>query len=135
MRALKLYTKGSAWFSGEEGRKGAIRVGEFADLAVLNQDYFSVPEEQIKQIESDLTIVAGKSVYAAGQFQNLAPPPLPVSPSWSPVGVFGNYTPVSRHLSGNCPACAQAHAGPGHTHHWIRGDAGLWQLGCDCAVF
>ncbi len=133
--ALKLYTKGSAWFSREEGKKGAVKIGELADLAVLNQDYFSVPAEQIKQIESVLTIVGGKPVYGAGQFQQLAPPPLPVSPSWSPVAVFGGYAPVSPHLSGSCPACAQAHADPGHTHHWILGDSGLWQMGCDCAVF
>ena len=135
MTALGLYTKGSAWFSGEEGKKGAIKAGEFADLAVLNQDYFSVPDEQIKQIESVLTVVDGKPVYAAGQFQHLAPPPLPVSPSWSPVGVYGGYCPPAAHLSGPCPECAQAHANPAHTHRWVLSDSGLWQMGCDCFAF
>ncbi|HET7002695.1 MAG TPA: amidohydrolase, partial [Puia sp.] len=41
--ALQLYTSGSAWFSGEEKVKGKIEPGQYADLAILNQDYFSVP--------------------------------------------------------------------------------------------
>jgi hypothetical protein len=135
MKALGLYTKGSAWFSGEEGKKGTIKAGEFADLAVLNQDYFSVPEERIKQIESVLTVVDGKPVYAAGQFQHLAPPPLPVSPSWSPVAVYGGYPHAAAHFSGNCPECAQANAHPAHTHRWVLSDLGLWQMGCDCFAF
>jgi len=90
--ALKLYTTGSAWFSNEENLKGSIEVGKFADLAVLSADYFSVPEDQIKTIESVLTIVGGKVSYGAGEFERLAPPPIPVSPAWSPVAKFGGYT-------------------------------------------
>ena len=52
MEALRRYTVGSAWFSGEEDKKGAIVPGQLADLAVLSADYFSVPEEEIKGIES-----------------------------------------------------------------------------------
>jgi hypothetical protein len=89
--ALKLYTTGSAWFSNEENLKGSIEVGKFADLAVLSADYFSVPEDQIKEIESVLTIVGGKVGYGAGEFERLAPP-LPVSPAWSPVAKFGGFT-------------------------------------------
>src|SRR5687768_8765117 len=55
--ALRRYTVGSAWFSGEEDRKGSIEVGKLADLAVLSADYFQVPEEKIKRIESLLTVV------------------------------------------------------------------------------
>jgi hypothetical protein len=59
---------------------------------VLTDDYFSVPEEQIKNIESVLTVLGGKVVYAAEPFTDLAPPALPpVSPSWSPVAHFGGY--------------------------------------------
>src|SRR6202011_6037988 len=47
--ALRRYTVGSAWFSGEEDKKGSIEVGKLADLAVLSADYFSVPEEEIKR--------------------------------------------------------------------------------------
>src|SRR4030095_559187 len=55
MEALRLYTVGSSWFSVEEGTKGAIVPGQLADLAVLSADYFSIPEEQIKGLESVLT--------------------------------------------------------------------------------
>ena len=91
MEALRLYTVGSSWFSSEEGKKGSIAPGQLADLAVLSADYFSIPEEQIKQLESVLTIVGGKVVYAAKEFSRLAPPPLPVSPDWSPVKTYGGY--------------------------------------------
>ena len=42
MAALWLYTVGSSWFSGEDGKKGAIAPGQLADLAMLSEDYFSV---------------------------------------------------------------------------------------------
>ena len=54
MEALRLYTVGSSWFSGEEGKKGAIVPGQLADLAVLSEDYFSVTQERIKRLESVL---------------------------------------------------------------------------------
>src|SRR5205814_2561067 len=69
--ALRLYTLGSSWFSGEQEKKGAIAVGQLADLAVLTDDYFSVPEEQIKALESVLTVVGGKIVYGADEFKTL----------------------------------------------------------------
>ena len=78
---------GSAWFSGEDGKKGAIAPGQLADLAVLSADYFSVPDEEIKRLESVLTIVGGKPVYAARPFTSLAPPELKASPGWSPAGI------------------------------------------------
>lgn len=94
--ALRLYTVGSAWFSGEEAVKGRIAVGQLADFAVLSADYLSVPEEQIKNIEAVLTVLGGEVVYAAKPFdalgEGLTPPPLsPVSPAWSPVAHFGGY--------------------------------------------
>jgi predicted amidohydrolase YtcJ len=66
--ALRLYTIGSAWFTFDEGRKGSIEVGKFADLAVLNGDYLTVPEDQIRALESVLTMVGGRIVYAAEPF-------------------------------------------------------------------
>ena len=89
--ALKLYTMGSSWFSTEDGKKGALAPGQLADLAVLSADYFSVPEDEIKHLESVLTIVGGKVVHASDEFSKLAPPALPVSPSWSPVKEYGGY--------------------------------------------
>jgi predicted amidohydrolase YtcJ len=90
--ALRLFTTGSAWFSQEEIVKGRIAPGQYADFAVLSEDYFTVPEEQIKNIESLLTVGAGKVVYAAKPFDAFVPPALPpVSPTWSPVAHFGGY--------------------------------------------
>ena len=89
--ALRLYTQGSAWFSSDDHKKGTIKVGQLADLAVLEADYFSIPEEQIKRLESVLTVVGGKVVHAAGRFAKHAPPSLPVSPDWSPVKAYGGY--------------------------------------------
>jgi hypothetical protein len=91
MEALRLYTVGSSWFSSEEGKKGSIAPGQLADLAVLSADYFSIPEEQIKRLESVLTMIGGKVVYAAAPFGRLRPPELPVSPDWSPVKTYGGH--------------------------------------------
>jgi hypothetical protein len=66
--ALRLYTIGSAWFSFDEGRKGSIEVGKLADLAVLNGDYLTVPEDQIRSLESVLTLVGGRIVHAVAPF-------------------------------------------------------------------
>src|ERR1700740_3261292 len=105
--ALRLYTIGSSWFSTEDGKKGALAPGQLADLAVLSADYFSIPEEEIKHLESVLTIVGGKVVYATDEFSKLAPPALPVSPTWSPVKEFGGYArqptqPVAASHSTSC---------------------------------
>src|SRR5687767_15933442 len=67
--ALRRYTVGSAWFSGEEDKKGSIEVGKLADLAVLSADYFKVPEEGIKGIQAVLTVLGGKVGFATGVFE------------------------------------------------------------------
>jgi predicted amidohydrolase YtcJ len=69
--ALRMYTMGSAWFTFAEKRKGSIEAGKLADLAVLNADYLTVPEDQIRSIESVLTMVGGRVVYAANPFTSL----------------------------------------------------------------
>jgi len=97
MEALRLYTVGSSWFSSDDGKKGSIAPGQLADLSVLSADYFSIPEEEIKQLESVLTLVGGKVVYATKEFSKLAPPPLPVSPDWSPVKRHDGYWRASDH--------------------------------------
>ena len=90
-QALKLMTQGSAWMSGEEKLKGTLAKGQYADVVILPQDYFSMDVEQIKNLESALTIVNGKVVYAGEQFKQLAPPALEVKPDWSPVKYYGGY--------------------------------------------
>jgi hypothetical protein len=64
--ALRLYTLGSAWFSRDEGKRGSLEVGKLADLAVLSKDYLTAPVEEVGTIESALTMVGGRVVYAAG---------------------------------------------------------------------
>lgn len=92
MQALKLYSMGSASLSCEEKAKGSLAVGMYADLAVLSQDYFSVPEEAIKETVSMLTIVDGKIVYGAHEFAELDQnKDIPITPEWSPVRYYGGY--------------------------------------------
>src|SRR6202158_2144515 len=100
MDALRPWTVGSSWFSGEDGKKGAIVPGQRADLAVLSADYFSIPDEEIKQLESVLTIVGGKVVYAPEECSDSPPRALPVSPSWSPVKEYGGYARGQRAVVG-----------------------------------
>jgi len=150
--ALRLYTQGSSWFSGESGKKGAIVIGQLADVAALTEDYLSVPEEKIKSIESVLTIVGGKIVYGAQEFQNLGPAPLPVLPEWSPIKVYGGYgapldirkaarasVPVQQHQH-----TAECHSqGCLHAAHQLLVEikaaaprySDFWGLGCDCFAF
>jgi predicted amidohydrolase YtcJ len=138
--ALKLYTMGSSWFSTEDGKKGALATGQLADLAVLSGDYFSIPEEEIKRLESVLSIVGGKVVYASEEFSNLAPPALPVSPDWSPVKSYGGYAKGSKRSIGAPHSAACSHAtgesrGEKTWHLPVLGEFGLWELGCDCFAF
>ncbi len=124
MEALRLYTVGSAWFSSEGDRKGTIAPGFLADLAVLSEDFFSIPDERIKRIESVLTVLGGEFVHAAGDFANLAPPPPLVMPDWSPVKFFGGYGAPKFYANGSYFAAHPAGCGcPIHRPH---------PAGCGC---
>jgi predicted amidohydrolase YtcJ len=68
--ALRIYTEGSAWFAHDENRKGRLMPGMLADLAVLSDDYFTVPVSLIAKIKSVLTVVGGQIVYAAAPFSD-----------------------------------------------------------------
>jgi len=89
--ALQLYTSGSAWFSGEEKEKGKLVKGMYADLAIISDDYFAVKPDDIRKIESVLTVVNGKIVYASAEYKDLNPEIPAVIPDWSPVKYFGGY--------------------------------------------
>ncbi|WP_419688855.1 amidohydrolase [Burkholderia theae] len=117
MEALRRYTVGSAWFSNEDDCKGALVPGQYADFAVLTDDYFTIDESRIPQLSSVLTIVDGKVVHADDEFGTLAPPPLPVSPAWSPVAEFGG---VGDRRAG-VPAQSRAAAGNGADAGFVRG--------------
>ena len=85
-KALYLMTKGAAWFSREEAVKGDINVDEIADFAMLSDDYFTVKEEMIKNIQSVMTVVAGRVVHGEG-----SPKTPRAIPEWSPVNYYGGY--------------------------------------------
>jgi predicted amidohydrolase YtcJ len=143
--ALELWTAGSAWFSNEQNKKGRIKVGQLADLAVLSGDYFSVSEDDIKSLESVMTIVGGKVVYGAGSFEPLAPPPIPVLPDWSPVKTVPGHhrAGFSAQMKALPHCCAGACGVHGHAHDIARASAvpvanyaGFWgALGCSCFAF
>jgi predicted amidohydrolase YtcJ len=132
MEALRLYTVGSSWFSSEDGEKGSILPGQLADFSVLSADYFSIPEDEIKRLESVLTIVGGKIVYATEPFAKLAPPALPVSPDWSPVKQYGGYrrTPASN-AGANLHSVKAVRQSCWHIWHPRH----IWDFGCDCFAF
>jgi len=108
-----------------------------------------VPEEEIKGIESVLTVVDGDIVYAAGAFGPLSPPTIPVLPEWSPVvNVPGHYrsAPPQAARVGLRPAVHQC-SGPCGVHRHqhdvarlssvpVADDNAFWgALGCSCFAF
>lgn len=147
--ALRLYTQANTWFSNEEGIKGQIKVGQYADLAVLSADYFSVPEDEIRNLVSVLTIVGGRIVYGDDEFSALSPPLPPAMPDWSPVNHYSGYfkpaaNTASLHafaqMACGCGTSCLVH---GHAHGRVYQNAvappgeqsGFWgALGCSCWV-
>ncbi|MEO0795167.1 MAG: amidohydrolase [Verrucomicrobiota bacterium] len=88
--ALKLYTD-NAWFSREEDVKGRIEPGMLADFTLLSEDYFTIEEDEIRDLESVLTILDGEVVYGKGPFSALAPEDLPELAEWTPVKNYGGF--------------------------------------------
>ena len=141
-QALELWTRGSAWFSGENDVKGTLAAGRYADLAVLSKDYFEMPVEEIRSLVSVLTVVGGRIVHADDEYADLAPPLPPASPDWSPVR---HHDGVFRPQAG---AACRMHGGHDHGHgHGHRHIAwkhpvpasdphAFWgALGCSCFAF
>jgi len=145
--ALRLWTHGSAWFSGEADVKGTLAPGMYSDLAVLSADYMSVPPEEIRRINAVMTMVGGGVVHGEGAYADLAPPLPPASPDWSPVGAvpspgerqasLGNETQFARACHDGCASACAMH---GHDHGiaWnnpipARDLKSFWgALGCSC---
>ncbi|MCX4781685.1 amidohydrolase [Streptomyces sp. NBC_01264] len=92
--ALDMFTTAGARLTGEQDIKGILAPGRLADFAVLSEDYFAVPEPEIAHIESLLTVVGGRIVYAADAYEGMDEELPPVSPAWSPVAHFGGYRPT-----------------------------------------
>ncbi len=145
--ALGLWTRGSAWFSGEQDVKGTLAPGQYADLAILSADLISVPPEEIRRINALMTMVGGKVVHGEGDFADLAPPLPPASPSWTPIGAFASpgmrsasVQPSVRHARSCHDGCASACGIHGHDHRiaWanpipVRDLRSFWgALGCSC---
>lgn len=131
--ALRLWTKGSAWFSGEDDQKGSLSVGNHADFTALSDDYFAIEEDAIRSIESVLTVVGGDIVYGKEEFAALSPDIPTVSPDWSPVAHYGGYQ--NAHSHNNCGSTSCTHSNAGHVHTPIMAaDGRVWQSGCGCGV-
>lgn len=141
--ALELFTHGSAWFSSEQSKKGQLKVGQLADLIALNANFFSVEEEQIKWMESVLTVVGGKVVYASGEFGPLSPGEIPVMPDWSPVARVPGHWKPSAPLQASVHCCSGPCAVHAHEHDRVRTSSvptsdyqGFWgAFGCSCFAF
>jgi predicted amidohydrolase YtcJ len=69
--ALRMYSLNSAWFTFDEDIRGSLEPGKYADLAVLSEDYMTVPVEKIGELTSLLTMIGGKAVYGEGPFAAL----------------------------------------------------------------
>lgn len=89
--ALQLFTNGAAWFMNTEAEMGRIAPGHLADFALLDRDYFTIPEEQIKSVSSVLTVMDGRIVYGAETYRDMTPALPEVLPVWSPIKHFGGY--------------------------------------------
>src|SRR5688500_3245746 len=113
--ALRLYTAGGAWIASEEHKKGTLEAGKLADLVILSGDYFSMPVDEVKGLESLLTMVGGKVVYAAGPYAKLDAPAPPSLPDWLPVRHYGGYQKAK---------IAQSH------HPMILSEKGNWSIEC-----
>lgn len=123
MEALRLFSSAGAWFTRDEGRKGVLGAGTLADLAVLSADYFTIPEDEVPNLESVLTMVGGKVVHAADAFRSLAPPPLPNGPEWLPIRHYPGYPHGRR--EGHATSHSRAHGAAGSRLH-------RWELACAC---
>jgi cytosine/adenosine deaminase-related metal-dependent hydrolase len=70
-QALEMATRKCGWFLQLEDKIGTLEVGKYADLIVLSDDFFTVPEDDIRTLTSVLTIVDGRIVYADAEYTGL----------------------------------------------------------------
>jgi predicted amidohydrolase YtcJ len=89
--ALKLFTVAPTWFEDQEREMGKIIPGHFADFVLLNKDYFTIPDDEIKTISSLLTVVDGRVVFGADEYKSLSPKLPETLPVWSPFKYYGGF--------------------------------------------
>lgn len=65
-QALHMYTRGASWYLNRENDMGSIEEGKFADLVVLDRDFFSVSDAEARRTRAALTVVDGKIVHDTG---------------------------------------------------------------------
>ncbi|WP_173512401.1 amidohydrolase [Sinorhizobium psoraleae] len=149
--ALRMWTENVTWFSNEEGKKGRIEKGQFADLIVPDKDFFACAEDEISFLTSELTVVGGKVVYAAGTFAEYDESELPPAmPDWSPVRTFAGYAAwgepegagkrslrrtaiATCGCASNCGVHGHDHAGAWTSKLPVADLKGFWgALGCSC---
>jgi predicted amidohydrolase YtcJ len=94
--ALEMYTVAGAKLSGEDAVKGILREGFYGDLSILSDDFFTVEDRDIPHIEALLTVVGGRIVYAAADYEGQDEQIPAVSPLWSPVAHFGGYQATAK---------------------------------------
>jgi predicted amidohydrolase YtcJ len=63
VRALQAYTRGGAFLTREERRKGTLEPGKLADVIALSSDLLTIPPDQILATKVDLTVLGGRVVY------------------------------------------------------------------------
>jgi predicted amidohydrolase YtcJ len=63
LEAIRLFTWNGAYASFDEDIKGSIEVGKLADLAVLSDQILAVPEEKIRDIEVEMTLIDGELAF------------------------------------------------------------------------
>lgn len=62
-KAIEVYTLGSAYAEFQEGVKGSIEVGKFADMAVLDKDIFAAAPRELLAVPVAMTVLGGRVVY------------------------------------------------------------------------
>jgi len=131
--ALRMWTVEGAALTGEEAHKGSLEVGKLADFALLSADYFTVAEDDVKDISAVLTVVGGAVVHGSGPFAAQSPPSVQPLPDWLPVNVYGGYPsrrkPPTQDRAAHGSCCAGMAAAP-----IIIGDQGNWRYRCGCAA-
>jgi hypothetical protein len=61
---IHAYTSGSAYAQFEEGKKGELKAGEYADFIILSDDLTKIPPQQYTKTTVLLTVVGGRTVYS-----------------------------------------------------------------------